>query len=238
MTSEPDVDDSPTRRWPFGVGQTIVLIVVAVVFAALVGWQVGDRDDPESFNDVDAGFLADMIVHHNGAVALGFEYLPREHDDVVGHFAREIVTTQAGEMAMMNSLVADAGRPDIATDDVAMEWMGMPTTATEMPGLASPADFAELRGATGLGADDVFTRLMIRHHAAGVAMARQAAAEGENPRVRRLARNMARLQRTEIAEMNRRRVELGLAAVDSAAPSGSSSDSSTDAPSGGHDHMH
>lgn len=207
-----------------------MLLLLCVVIAGVIGWQIGAADDAESFNDVDAGFLADMIVHHNGAVALGFAYLPNEHDEVVGHFAREIVTTQAGEMAMMNALIADAGYPDIATDDVAMEWMGRPTDPTEMPGLASPDDYAELRAATGLGADDVFTRLMIRHHAAGVAMARQAAAEGENPRVRRLARNMARLQRTEIAEMNRRRVLLGLAAVDASTSSGTSGDA--------HDHMH
>ena len=95
-----------------------------------------------------------------------------------------------------------------------MEWMGEPMQPDEMPGMATAADYDELRAATGLTADEVFTRLMIRHHAAGVAMARRAAADGENPRVRRLARTMATVQETEIAEMNRRRVALGLATVD------------------------
>jgi len=122
--------------------------------------------------------------------------------------------------------VSDAGNPPIATNGVAMEWMGEPMQPDEMPGMATAADFDALRAATGLTADEVFTRLMIRHHAAGIAMARRAAAEGENPRVRRFARTMAEVQETEIAEMNRRRVALGLAAVDA-----SDLESS-------HDHMH
>jgi uncharacterized protein (DUF305 family) len=175
---------------------------------------------------VDAGFLEDMTAHHNGAVALGLEYLPRQSDPTVAHFAREIVTTQAAEMAVMNLLVDDAGNPEIATNGIAMEWMGDPMDPADMPGMASNADFAELRAATGLSADDVFTRLMIRHHEAGIAMAGRAAAEGENPRVRRFARTMAAVQRTEIDEMNRRRQALGLAPVDA-----------TDV-ADAHDHMH
>jgi uncharacterized protein (DUF305 family) len=151
---------------------------------------------------------------------MGLEYLPRADDRVVGHFAREIVTTQSAEMAVMNLLIDDAGNPEVATNGVAMEWMGDPMDPTDMPGMASVADFAELEAASGLTADDVFTRLMIRHHEAGIAMAERAAVKGENPRVGRLARTMARVQRTEIDEMNRRRVALGLAAIATAdAPS-------------------
>lgn len=210
--------DPAASRWPFGITQTVVLIVVCVLASAavagIVGWRLGDRADEESFATADAGFLEDMIVHHNGAVALGFEYLPRAHDPTVAHFAREIISTQSAEMAVMNLLIDDAGNPEVATNGVAMEWMGSPMSPAEMPGMASDADYAELRAATGIAADEVFTRLMIRHHEAGLAMAKRAAAEGENPRVRRLARTMAKVQRTEVAEMNRRRVALGLAPVD------------------------
>lgn len=225
----PEDDVSPAgahRGWPFGVAQTLVLVGLCVVIAAVIGWQVGDRPSQESFNDADAGFLEDMIMHHNGAVALGLEYLPRQHDPTVAHFAREIVTGQSGEIAVMNLLVADAGNPPVATNGVAMEWMGEPMQPDQMPGMATAADYDELRAATGLTVDDVFTRLMIRHHAAGIAMARRAAADGENPRVRRFARTVATVQQTEIAQMNRRRVALGLAPVDASDLEAS------------HDHMH
>jgi uncharacterized protein (DUF305 family) len=208
-----DVPSDERSRWPFGVAQTLVLVVLCVAIAGVIGWQIGNRPTTESFNDADAGFLEDMIVHHNGAVSLGLEYLPREHDPTVGHFAREIVTGQSGEIAVMNLLVSDAGNPAIATNGVAMEWMGEPMQPDQMPGMATTADYDELRAATGVTADEVFTRLMIDHHAAGIAMARRVVTAGENPRVRHFASTMAKVQETEIAEMNRRRVALGLAAV-------------------------
>ncbi|MFM8303566.1 MAG: DUF305 domain-containing protein [Actinomycetota bacterium] len=217
--ASPEGPEDPARRWPFGVLQTVVLIVVCAVTAAAVGWQVGERDRDESFAETDAGFLEDMIVHHNGAVTLGLEYLGRANDDVVTHFAREIVTTQSAEMAVMNLLVDDAGNPEVATNGVAMDWMGHPMDPAEMPGMATASDYSAVRASTGLAADDLFTRLMIRHHAAGIAMATRASADGANPRVRRLARTMATVQRTEIDEMNRRRLALGLDAID-ASPAG------------------
>jgi uncharacterized protein (DUF305 family) len=222
------------RAWPFGVAQTLVILLLCALLAGAIGWQLGDRESSESFNDADAGFLADMIVHHNGAVALGFDYLPREHDPVIAHFAREIVSTQSAEMAVMSLLLGDAGNPAIANDDIAMEWMDDPVDAAGMPGLASEAEFAELRAASGVTVDDVFTRLMIRHHAAGIAMARRAAESGENPRVRRLARTMAQVQGREIADMNRRRAVLGPSTVDVEAVLGASR-----SPAEGHaDHGH
>ncbi len=62
-------------------------------------------------------------------------------------------------------------------------------------------------------AREIFMHLMIRHHAAGAAMAEYAAAHGENDGVKQLAAAMARVQRTEVAEMNSRRKALGLAPV-------------------------
>ena len=57
---------------------------------------------------------------------------------------------------------------------------------------------------------------MIRHHAAGAAMAEYAARNGSNKKARELASSMAKVQRLEIEEMNQRRAELGLPAVDTA----------------------
>jgi uncharacterized protein (DUF305 family) len=54
---------------------------------------------------------------------------------------------------------------------------------------------------------------MIRHHAAGSAMAEYAADHGEHAGVRKFAAAMARTQRSEINEINHRRLALGLPAV-------------------------
>jgi uncharacterized protein (DUF305 family) len=157
------------------------------------------------------------VTHHRGAIDLSFTYLGREHDPLVGHFGREIVLGQAEELAVMNSLLNQAGSPASAAEDVAMEWMGHAVAPAEMPGMATAAEFAGLRAAEGLDADEQFTRLMILHHAAGVTMGDYAAAHGENAKVKKLAAAMANVQGIEIAEMNHRREQLGLARVPTAA---------------------
>ncbi len=213
LETEPSTSlvDVPRRR---GLGTApAVFLAVLVLFIGVTGWWIG-RSDGDSFNDVDVGFLSDMGVHHQGAISLGFDYLRRESDPLVGHFAREIILLQSQQIATMNILLDEAGEPDQASDDIVMEWMGEPVTSERMPGLATLGEYEELRGAQGLAADDVFTRLMIRHHTAGAIMARYAAEHGSNQKVREFAAKTADAQKTEIVEMNNRREQLGLAPVD------------------------
>ncbi len=203
---------SPSR-W-----QKVVLVVAMCFLAGVVGWWVNEPAE-EHFDAVDTGFLSDMVLHHGGAIGLSFAYLGVEHDPLVGHFARDIVVAQSQEVGLMNSLLAAAGdvaESDPDGDETVMAWMGEPTPASQMPGMASAAELDELRGATGLAADDQFTRLMIGHHAAGVGMADYARQHGENARVRRLATSIAKVQRVEISELNARRAALGLDRIDPA----------------------
>jgi uncharacterized protein (DUF305 family) len=206
--------DPPNRRGPEIPFSRIVVGGLALLFlAGLVGWWIAQPTD-ESFSSVDSGFLADMTDHHQGAINLGFAYLHNEHDLTIGNMARAIITDQSQEVGLMNSLLTDAGSPSTIGDGVAMDWMGESVSSSDMPGLATQAEFDQLRAATGLEADEVFTRLMIEHHAAGVVMAEYAAAQGENERARRFARGVAKVQREEITDMNLRREALGLEPVE------------------------
>ncbi len=201
---------SPTR-W-----QKVVLVLALCFAAGVAGWWVNEPAE-EHFDSVDTGFLSDMVLHHGGAIGLSFAYLGHEHDELVGHFAREIVVGQSQEIGLMNSLLAaagDEGSDDPDGDATVMGWMGEPTPASEMPGMASAAELDQLRAATGADADEQFTRLMIRHHAAGVAMAEYVREHGENARVRRLANSIVKVQGVEINEMNARRAALGFPRID------------------------
>jgi uncharacterized protein (DUF305 family) len=203
----PHRPDRGPARW-----QVTAVIVALCFLAGVVGWWLNEPDT-EHFSAVDIGFLADMETHHNGAINMSFDYLDRAHDGVVKHFAQEIISSQSQELAVMNSALNRAGGQDEAGDDVAMEWMGHPVAPADMPGMPTKDELAALDASQGLAADDLFTHLMIRHHAGGVGMARYAAEHGENASVRRLAAAMARVQTSEIAEINTRRVQLGLAPV-------------------------
>lgn len=208
-----EVVDRPIMM--FSLPQLLAVVVLAVVLAVgLTLFFTGD-DDP-SFDDVDIGFLADMTTHHQGALTLGFGYLANEDDEVIGHTAREVILAQSQEIATMNDLIGDAGdaADRIQNDAVAMEWMGHPVDPNDMPGMATADELAALSAATGREADDLFSRLMIEHHAAGAEMAEYAAENGEHETVRSFAAKIAEIQRVEIDELNDRRVALGLDPVE------------------------
>lgn len=216
--ADADDDDGDRDRGPvamFSLLQMVAIVALAVVVA--VGLTLFfTRDDDGSFNDADVGFLIDMTTHHQGAITLGFEYLPNENDSIVGHTAREVILAQSQEIATMNNLVTEAGdaADQVANDDVAMEWMGHPVDPAEMPGMATAEELEALSAATGVEADDLFSRLMIVHHAAGAEMAEYEAEHGENETVRSFAAKVAKIQRIEIAELNERREALGLEPVE------------------------
>jgi uncharacterized protein (DUF305 family) len=217
MTDERDDVAAPGRgpAPPPGpaVWQVVVLVVALCFLAGVVGWWLNEPGD-ESFGKVDIGFLSDMETHHNGAINMSFDYLDRSHDPVVKHFAQEIISSQSQELSVMNSLLNRAGGASVAGDgSVAMAWMDHPVRPADMPGMPTKAELAKLDESSGLQADDLFTRLMIRHHAGGIAMANYTAEHGENATVRDLARAMARVQGTEINEINARRIALGLPPV-------------------------
>src|SRR5688572_29641007 len=154
QAGEPDGPDRPEPVRGSRARPPLVFFCALIVLAGVVGWWIA-RPDHDGLNDVDVGFLADMTIHHEGAISLGFDYLGREHDPLVAHFAREIVLVQAQQMATMNELLSDAGDDESIGDDIAMDWMDHPVIIRRMPGLATEQEFAELRAAEGLAADGV-----------------------------------------------------------------------------------
>src|SRR5688572_14444653 len=173
MSATPESEEMPTEAF-FTLPRIAALVVAVAVFAGAIGYSVRGGPDTPDLNDADIGFLADMTTHHQGAVSLGFTYLPNQNDGVVAAIAQGIVVGQSVEINFMNSrlVASDDEKVDaIVNDDVAMDWMGEPVDPGDMPGLATQAEFEELEAASGLDADDMFTRLMIDHHAAGVEMA-------------------------------------------------------------------
>jgi uncharacterized protein (DUF305 family) len=193
--------------------RTVVLIAVVAFVAGIAGWLIGRPTDP-TFDEVDVGFLADMIEHHSGALTLGFAYLPRGEDPTLTSMAREIITDQSQEIGTMNGLLSEVDDQGTVGDGTSMDWMGHTVPSASMPGLATKADYDRLATERGLVADDDFSQLMIYHHDAGAEMAEYAAEHGSNDTVRELARKVAKAQRFEIAEMNLRREALGLPVVE------------------------
>ena len=86
----------------------------------------------------------------------------------------------------------------------------MPTPLENMPGIiAGRSRWTPSGWRTGLRRGPWFIELMTEHHLGGIHMARDAATEANDPRVRDLAARMAKAQSAEIAEYDQRAEQLG-----------------------------
>ncbi|MGH9027383.1 MAG: DUF305 domain-containing protein [Acidimicrobiia bacterium] len=211
--------DAPTgwRRWlptwPPSVPQAVILVLALCLLAGMIGWRVAQPGRPGT-TSVDAGFLDDMQAHHEQALALSFAYLDVGSDPLLRQSAREIIMFQGTEIGLMRGILSEWDYSvDPNATDIAHEWLGAPVPIEEMPGMASVEDFEELNAAAGREADEIYSRLMIRHHDGGIHMADDAAANAETEKVRQLAGRMASTQRAEIRELNWARFDLGLSPV-------------------------
>lgn len=195
----------PTR------GVLAALLVAVAFLAGAVGWALGSRDDAPGPGSADVRFLQDMIRHHEQAVELASLAVTAAPDVTVRKFAKEVITFQQYEIGLMVATLERWGhRPD-ADRATVMEWMGMPTPAEAMAGMASEEELAAYRRAEGRDLDLRFLRLMRAHHEGGVHMAEAAVERARDRSVRELARRMARNQRIEIEEYRRVEARLGAA---------------------------
>jgi uncharacterized protein (DUF305 family) len=179
--------------------------------AASIGYVVGVRGSSPDPSAADAGFLVDMIAHHEQAVELSKIALSRPMPPGVESFALEVLSDQRYEIGLMESILRTWDEPLTDDDGIVMAWMDMPVPDDEMPGLASPQQIDALADAT--DPDDVATRwleLMTVHHEGGIHMADAGVERVRDPFVRELARRIARNQRIEINEYAAVRARLGL----------------------------
>lgn len=195
-----------------------VLVGAAILAVLLLGASAGlglamlGRDEPEP-GPVAIGFAQDMSVHHRQAARMA--ELARDSDDPeITGLAYDIQTTQLAQIGRMQGWLALWGAPSLPPGGRHMAWMdgmGHGGGVEVMPGMASPAEMARLRQATGRELEVLFLQLMLRHHQSGVTMARYAAKHADIPQVANLARQMASAQAKEITYMKQLLAQRGAA---------------------------
>jgi len=204
---EPAVNEDETILpwWRSPLNLVLAAVVVAML-AGGIGWWAGRSGSDLAHNDVDTGFLLDMRIHHEQAVAMSMTYLEASTDGgdpVMRLIAREIIVHQGLETGRMVQLLRVFGEPEAGASDQVMGWMGMPVDLADMPGYASDADLERLQDSRGRAADAVFAELMIAHHEGGLHMAEYARDNGRNDEVDKMARAMIKAQRGEIIELRK-----------------------------------
>jgi uncharacterized protein (DUF305 family) len=188
-----------------------VLVVVGVLGLLLLGAAAGlliglpgaAQQQVPSADSVDVGFLQDMTVHHEQAVEMAAWERDHTTDPYLGKLAADIETTQNSQVGRMQGWLDLWGAAALPVGGH-MAWMADPThdhaagtAVATMPGMASAADLAALRAATGQQLDVLFLQLMLRHHEGGATMLEYAAQQASVPQVRNLAAQMLSSQAAE-----------------------------------------
>ena len=166
-------------------------------FAALAAG-CGDDERPASSsgNATDAAFINDMTAHHEGAIEMARIARVRAEHTEVRKLADGIVVAQEGEMAEMKAIRDDMHDVEEHGDG----HMGMSEADMGMD-----MDPAELKEAKPF--DRAFIDAMVLHHEGAVAMAEELLEKGDQPALRKMARDIIDAQTREIAQMHEWRKE-------------------------------
>lgn len=186
----------------------VALVAVAALLAGVGGTLLVQRvvaTPAVTEFGADAGFARDMQTHHLQAVEMAMVVRDRSTDDAVRTLAYDIATSQQQQAGQMYGWLVQWGLPQTG-ERPPMAWVGGEhaahgTSGGTMPGMATPAQLASLRAASGVEAERIFLRLMIAHHKGGVEMADAALADARTNEVRTLARAISRAQTAEITLM-------------------------------------
>lgn len=189
----------------------LAVAVLAAVFAVAGVWALSaDDPEPQPMNEVDVGFLRDMIDHHEQALLISNIYLAERPNSGVAPYAREVLLYQQRDIDRMKDWLADEGYALGEPDRTAMQWMDAPVPVAEMPGMQSQERLDELDAATGADADRLFFQLMTDHHLGGIHMGDHAKLNGAREEIMDFAAGVSRNQAIEIAEYQDAYERLGL----------------------------
>lgn len=172
---------------------------------------------------VDRAFVAQMIPHHEMAVAMAADTRARGEHAEIRALGRGVTTAQEREIAEMRTIARRLGvtPASISGGDAASGHEGMDhgggATTTDDAASGSMADDARTLGLTvdemGMSMDmsalktakpfdRAFVDQMIPHHQGAIRMARAQLAHGRDPELRRISQAIVAAQKREIAEMN------------------------------------
>lgn len=168
-------------------------------------------------NSADVMFAHMMIPHHEQALELAALVPDRSTNAELQTLAKTIAAEQQPEIDAMNALLTqwDAmpgmqgmpGMPGMADmpGHGGMGGMG----GMGMAGMVDAATMTKLTTLSGQPFDVLWLQSMIAHHQGAIEMAQTEIADGINPDMVNLARNIVTAQQAEIDQMQRMLAELG-----------------------------
>ena len=118
-----------------------------------------------SYSLDDVKFMQDMIPHHAQAVEMSSLVKDRTNSEALVDIAGRIDASQADEIQFMKDWLAERG------EDLPGAHAHHNTHMShEMMGMATPEQMSQLAASEGVGFDELFLTLMIRHHEGALSM--------------------------------------------------------------------
>lgn len=157
----------------------------------------------DEFNDADVEFATDMIQHHAQALSMVDLTLGGQLDAEVQQLAEDIREAQGPEIEQMTDWLSDWDQPipETVRDHANAHGDGDMEMDTDMPGMMSADQMAELEAAEGAEFEQMFLEMMIEHHEGAIEMAQAEQSEGHHADAIELAKNIESAQQDEIATM-------------------------------------
>lgn len=186
-------------------------------------------------NEADVQFAQEMIVHHQGALAMAKLGEQQAETTEVRALAKRIRAAQEAEVQTLRSWLREWGEPvpgATSSTPTATATARSTTTPMDHDGMAaspeashsasaagesgsgmsdmgmSEMDLSELESAEGVEFDRMFLTMMIEHHRDAIVMAKTEQAEGVYPEAIALAKEIESAQQAEIGEMEELLAEL------------------------------
>ena len=223
MSDEAPAATAP-RRWILVVLACLAIGGLAFAIGRFSTFSTSSVAAAPSTDSAEAGFARDMQVHHGQAVEMAMQIYRTTEDTELRTLAYDIATGQSAQRGEMFDWLVQWGLPQAGAP--LMSWMAdggsghsdhggssaEPLDEAELRalmGLATDAELADLRAASGGEADCLFLELMIRHHEGAIPMAEAILEQASEPRVLVVAASIKNGQSAEIDAMKSMQARLG-----------------------------
>lgn len=173
----------------------VVLAATALALSACGGDDAdsaaGAKDAPG--NGTDRAFVAEMVPHHESAVAMALVAQKRGKSEFVRGLADDIVRTQKEEIDAMKAQDEELEAAGVKAEKAEGHSMsGMSGAESDPKALETAEPF-----------DPAFLRMMLPHHKSAVEMAQVELDKGADPELKKLAQDIVDAQQREIAGMEK-----------------------------------
>lgn len=148
----------------------------------------------------DEAYVANMIMHHEGAVQMAEQALAVSERQEIRSLSNDIISTQSDEIVKMRTWQNEWGYEQTASMGHGNHGGGSDSSTSSME--SEMADMmSEMATATGDEFDRIFIEQMIIHHQQAVDMSKFAETNAYRDEIKALAKDVISAQEKEIASM-------------------------------------